>query len=68
MIDVKELLRRWSAKHGDRKIARETGADRKTIARFEPGVPAGVVHSTYTKAAMSLDGGRVLPRTPQAED
>lgn len=41
MIDVKEVLRRWSAKHGDRKIARETGADRKTIAR-------------YTKAAVSL--------------
>lgn len=41
MIDVKEVLRRWSAEHGDRKIARETGADRKTIAR-------------YTKAAVSL--------------
>lgn len=41
MIDVKEVLRRWSARHGDRKIARETGADRKTIAR-------------YTKAAVSL--------------
>ena len=28
MIDVKELLRRWSAGHSNRKIARETGADR----------------------------------------
>ena len=41
MIDVKEVLRRWSAGHGDRKIAREFGADRKTIAR-------------YTKAAAKL--------------
>ena len=41
MIDVKEVLRCWSAGHGDRKIARASGADRKTIAR-------------YTKAAKSL--------------
>lgn len=34
MIDVKELLRRWAAGHSDRKIARETGADRKTVARY----------------------------------
>jgi transposase len=44
MIDVKEVLRRWSAGHGDRKIARESGADRKTIAR-------------YTKAARRLGLG-----------
>jgi hypothetical protein len=41
MIDVKEVLRRWSAAQGDRQIARECGADRKTIAR-------------YTKAALKL--------------
>lgn len=34
MIDVKEVLRRWSAGHGDRKIAREAGVDRKTVARY----------------------------------
>src|SRR5260370_28903452 len=34
MIDVKEVLRRWSAGHGDRRIGRETGADRKTVARY----------------------------------
>jgi transposase len=34
MIDVKEVLRRWSAGHGDRKIGRETGVDRKTVARY----------------------------------
>ena len=34
MMDVKELLRRWSAGHSDRKIARETGTDRKTVSRY----------------------------------
>lgn len=34
MIDVKEVLRRWSAGHGDRKIGREAGVDRKTVARY----------------------------------
>ena len=34
MIEVKEVLRRWSAGQGDRRIGRETGTDRKTIARY----------------------------------
>jgi transposase len=34
MIDVKEVLRRWSAGQGDRKIAREAGVDRKTVRRY----------------------------------
>ena len=34
MIDVKEMLRRWSAGHSDRKIGRETGTDRKTVQRY----------------------------------
>lgn len=34
MIDVKEVLRRWSAGHSDRKIAREASVDRKTAARY----------------------------------
>jgi Integrase core domain len=34
MIDVKEVLRRWSAGQGDRKIGRDTGTDRKTVARY----------------------------------
>jgi len=34
MIDVKEMLRRWSAGQGDRKIGRDTGVDRKTVARY----------------------------------
>ena len=34
MIDVKEVLRRWSAGQGDRKIGRDAGSDRKTVARY----------------------------------
>ncbi len=34
MIDVKELLRRWAAGHSNRKIARDTGTDRGTVARY----------------------------------
>lgn len=34
MIDVKELLRRWSAGQSHRQIARETGSDRATVKRY----------------------------------
>lgn len=34
MIDVKELLRRWSAGQSSRQIARETGTDRATVKRY----------------------------------
>src|SRR5689334_849722 len=34
MIDAKELLRRWSAGQSNRQIARATGADRDTVARY----------------------------------
>src|SRR4051794_19226873 len=34
MIDVKELLRRWAAQQGVRRIARETCTDRKTVGRY----------------------------------
>lgn len=34
MIDVKELLRRWAKGHSDRRIARDTGTDRKTVGRY----------------------------------
>ena len=52
MIDVKELLRRWAAGHSDRKIGRETGADRKTVAR-------------YTAAAAALGLPRDRPLTDE---
>lgn len=34
MIDVREVLRRWTAGQTDREIARATGTDRKTVARY----------------------------------
>ncbi|HTQ44962.1 MAG TPA: IS21 family transposase [Polyangiaceae bacterium] len=34
MIDIKEVLRRWSARQSVRRIARETGVDRKTVRRY----------------------------------
>lgn len=34
MIDVREVLRRWTAGQKDREIARATGTDRKTVARY----------------------------------
>src|SRR5579871_567204 len=34
MIDVKELLRRWAAGQSIRRIARDTGTDRGTVARY----------------------------------
>ena len=34
MIDVREVLRRWSAGQSTRRIARESGIDRKTVDRY----------------------------------
>jgi len=34
MIDVKEVLRRWTAGQSNREIAKATGVDRKTVARY----------------------------------
>lgn len=34
MIDIKEVLRRWSARQSLHQIARETGLDRKTVRRY----------------------------------
>ena len=34
MIDVREVLRRWTAGQSTRRIARETGTDRKTVGRY----------------------------------
>jgi transposase len=49
MIDVKEVLRRWSAGQGDRKIGREAGVDRKTVARY-----------TAAATRLGLERGRAL--------
>jgi transposase len=34
MMDIKELLRRWAQGHSKRQIARESGTDRATVARY----------------------------------
>jgi DNA-binding CsgD family transcriptional regulator len=34
MQDVSEVLRRWQAGQRARRIARETGLDRKTVGRY----------------------------------
>ena len=34
MIEIKEVLRRWSAQQSLHQIARETGLDRKTVRRY----------------------------------
>lgn len=34
MIDVREVLRRWSAGHSNRQIALQTGAGRNTVGRY----------------------------------
>jgi transposase len=34
MIDVREVLRRWAAGHSQRRVARDTGTDRSTAARY----------------------------------
>jgi transposase len=49
MIDVKEVLRRWSSGQGDRKIGREAGADRKTVGRY-----------TAAATRLGLERGREL--------
>jgi hypothetical protein len=34
MIDIKEVLRRWSARQSLHRIARGTGVDRKAVRRY----------------------------------
>jgi len=41
MIDVKEMLRRWQAGQSARQIARGSGMDRKTVARYIEAAQSG---------------------------
>ena len=34
MIEIREVLRRWTAGQSVRAVARETGVDRKTVDRY----------------------------------
>lgn len=50
MMDVKEVLRRLVAGHGLRRIARETGIDRKTVRRY-----ADAARDAGVEAEQALD-------------
>ena len=56
VIDVKEVLRRWSAGQSDRKIAREACVDRKTAARY-----TAVAASLFERAGGNIEraGGNI---------
>lgn len=64
MIDVHEVLRRWTAGHSARKIARESGADRKTVARYLAVVAElGLARETeWTEAVLHEIAQRVQAR------
>jgi hypothetical protein len=74
MIDVKEVLRRWSAGQGDRQIAREAGVDRKTAARytaiakslFEPGHP--LTEDEVHKVAQRVQSRPLAPPSDEWND
>jgi len=67
MIEIREVLRRWSAGQAMRAVARETGVDRKTVDRYitaarELGVTVGVEPSDEVVAAVGQRvQGRPLP-------
>jgi predicted transcriptional regulator len=46
MIDVREVLRRWQAGQGLRRIARESGLDRKTVRRYQEAAEQSGVESS----------------------
>lgn len=43
MIDIREVLRRWTAGQSHRQIARETGTDRGTVRRYVAAAEAAAV-------------------------
>ncbi len=67
MIEIREVLRRWSAGQAVRAVARETGVDRKTVDRYitvarELGVAVGVEPTDELVAAVGQRvQGRPLP-------
>ena len=54
MIDVREVLRRYQAQQSVRRIARETGTDRKTVQRY---IEAAQVHEL--RPGQELDAATV---------
>jgi transposase len=71
MMDVHELFRRWTAGQSARKIARDTGADRKTVARYlAVATELGLARETeWTEATLHEIAQRVQARPlPAASD
>jgi hypothetical protein len=64
MIDVKEVLRRWSAGHGDRKIGREAGVDVDELAEPRRSERAVVRRSRATGAFSRLTSSACSSRSP----
>lgn len=64
MIDVHELLRRWATGQSTRKIARDAGTDRKTVARYIAAVTElGLARDTeWTDAVIHEVAQRVQAR------
>jgi len=55
MIEIREVLRRWSAGQAVRAVARETGVDRKTVDRYVSAArELGAIARVRRRAAQSV--------------
>ena len=73
MIEVKEVLRRWEAGQSLRRIAKETGLDRKTVRRYVAALKEAdgedsarvqqMVQAVQVRPPRQASRGRSSPRT-----
>ena len=66
MIEVKEVLRRAAEGHSLRRIARETGLDRKTVRRYVEAAQ-GVEGTDDERVQQTVREVQVRPPTPPSE-
>jgi transposase len=68
MIEIKEVLRRWSAEQSLHRIARETGLDRKTVRRYVQAAESLTLARgrEFDDASVHAVAERVQSRTPPA--
>src|SRR5919205_3150466 len=65
MQDVSEVLRRWQAGQSVRRIARETGLDRKTVGRYVGEAKAtGVLGATPVTEEVARAVGKEVQSRP----
>jgi transposase len=65
MQDVSEVLRRWQAGQSARRIARETGLDRKTVGRYlDEAKAGGVLIGTAVTEDMARAVGKEVQSRP----